>query len=66
MTPTNKFDPARMQAIVDKLRTEGRLPSAEEFVRVAEELRQEVCPRLLEIVRKDAEQKNKVRCHRQD
>ena len=66
MKRTDKFDPAKMQAIIDRLRDEGRLPSLEEFLRVAEELRQQVRPRLLEIVRKDAEPKEKVRRHRQD
>ena len=61
MKPSDKFNPQTMQEIVDRLREEGRLPSAEEFVRVAEELRQQVRPRLLEIVRKNAKRKGTVR-----
>ncbi len=53
------FDPQKMQEIVNRLRAEGRLPSAEEFLRVAEELREEVRPKLLDII--NAERKKKIR-----
>lgn len=57
MQRTNKFDPARMQRIVDKLRAEGRLPSAEEFVRAAMEIREKFRGEILDAKRR----KNKIR-----
>lgn len=57
MKPTDKFDPARMQQIVDKLRAERRLPSAEEFVRAAMEIREKFRGEILDATRR----KNKVR-----
>ena len=59
-----RFDPATMQAIIDHLNAEGRLPSSEEFLRVTERLRNEVRPKLLEIMRKDAERKAKAKVRR--
>lgn len=57
MKPTDKFDPARMQQIVDKLRAERRLPSAEEFVRAAMEIREKFRGEILDAKRR----KNKIR-----
>jgi hypothetical protein len=35
-----KFDPEKMQEIVDRLRAEGRLPTADEFVEAALDVRE--------------------------
>lgn len=59
-----RFDSAKMQAIINRLKSEGRLPSEEEFLRVTEGLRSEVRPKLLEIMRKDAERKAKAKVRR--
>lgn len=51
-----KFDPQRMQAIIDRLRAEGRLPSEEDFVRSALKIREKYRKEIL-----DSERKRKVR-----
>jgi Arc/MetJ-type ribon-helix-helix transcriptional regulator len=57
MKPTDKFDPRRMQQIVDRLRKEGRLPSEEDFIRTAMEVREKFRGEILNATRR----KNKVR-----
>ena len=57
MKPTDKFDPRKMQEIVDRLRAEGRLPSAEEFVRTAMKIREKFRGEIINATRR----KDKVR-----
>jgi Arc/MetJ-type ribon-helix-helix transcriptional regulator len=54
-----KFDPRKMQEIIDKLRAEGRLPSAEEFVRTAMEIRERYREKILNAT--ERKRKGKVR-----
>lgn len=48
-----KFDPNRMLAIIEQLKAEGRLPSAEEFVEAAMRIRSEYRQRVIDAIKQD-------------
>lgn len=45
-----KFDPNEMMEIIEKLKAEGRLPSAEEFVRTATAIREKYRGKVIEAI----------------
>lgn len=45
-----KFDPNKMQEIVDRLQAEGRLPSEEAFVEAAERIRAKYRGKVIEAI----------------
>jgi hypothetical protein len=47
-----KFDPNKMLAIIERLKAEGRLPSAEEFVKAATRIRSEYRQKVIDAIKR--------------
>ncbi len=54
-----KFDPKKMMAIIEQLKAEGRLPSAEEFVKEAMRIRSEYRQKVLDAIKRDKRRSRK-------
>ncbi len=54
-----KFDPRRMQQIVDKLRAEGRLPSEEAFLEAARRIRAKYRGKVIEAITREGKDRRR-------